>query len=255
MSDPEQASDTEFLISSEQGPKFKKLPTLGAAITQIVLCIGQIVLVFTLPSLYDRHSNVAHTFGSFSILIYSHGAHWAAFLIIDQFLHYHHHKSRLQGYLEFYARTKNIRRAPFYILSVGNAVLMTVVMILHDLCDRNYTCTHTFTKVDYLRGLITLESLVVICLVVSYIFILSDHHKKQLPPDVMREDFTSSIMQNTSQEDVIGCLEPDQVMEVLERQAEMIRYLHEHTENLGRKILVLNTQLRREQPRDYGACS
>jgi len=45
------------------------------------------------------------------------------------------------------------------------------------------------------------------------------------------------------------------MMEVLERQAEMIRYLHEHTENLGRKILVLNTQLRREQPRDYGACS
>jgi len=247
MSVPVQISDTEDLISSEQSPRFKKVPTLGAAITQIVLCIGQIVLVFTLPSLYDRHSNGAHSFGSFSLLIYTHGAHWAAFLIIDQFLHYHHHKSRLQGYLEFYVRTKNIRRAPFYILSVGNAVLMIVVMILHDLCDSNNSCTHTFTKVDYLRGLITLESLVVICLVVSYILILTDHHNKQLPPDVMREDLTSSIMQNTSQDDVIGCLEPDQMMEVLERQAEMIRYLHEHTENLGRKILVLTSQLSQKE--------
>merc|ERR1712179_92971 len=174
---------------------------------------------------------------------------------IDQFLHHGHHKSRLQGYLEFYVRTKNIRRAPFYILSVGNAVLMIVVMILHDLCDSNNSCTHTFTKVDYLRGLVTLESLVVICLVVSYILILTDHHNKQLPPDVMREDLTSSIMQNASQEDVIGCLEPDQMMEVLERQAEMIRYLHEHTENLGRKILVLTSQLsQKENSIDLDKC-
>ena len=117
---------------------------------------------------------------------FTYSAHWAAFLIIDQFLHHHHHKSRLQvstsifpflgfnfsgiipleyaiprfiqllvhpkGYLDFYIRTKNIRRAPFYILSVGNAVLMIVVMILHDLCDSGKGCSHTFTKVDYLRS-------------------------------------------------------------------------------------------------------
>merc|ERR1712025_907546 len=243
MSVPVQISDTEDLISSEQSPRFKKVPTLGAAITQIVLCIGQIVLVFTLPSLYDRHSNGAHSFGSFSLLIYTHGAHWAAFLIIDQFLHYHHHKSRLQGYLEFYVRTKNIRRAPFYILSVGNAVLMIVVMILHDLCDSNNSCTHTFTKVDYLRGLITLESLVVICLVVSYIIILVEFNKRQLPPDVLREDINNTVMLSESNGEVVGCVSPDQMVDVLERQAEMIRYLHEHTQHLGRKILLLTTQL------------
>merc|ERR1712025_903527 len=166
-------------------------------------------------------------FGSFSLLIYTHGAHWAAFLIIDQYLHHHHHKSRLQGYLEFYVKTKNVRRAPFYILSIGNAVLMIVVMVLHDLCDSSRECSRTFTKVDYLRGLITLESLVVICLVVSYILLLADHHKKQLPPDVLREDLTDSVMLNSSNGEVIGCVGPDQMVEVLERQAEMIRYLHE----------------------------
>ena len=91
-------------------------------------------------------------------------------------------------------RTKNLRRAPFYILSVGNALLMMAVVILNDFCDSSYSCLHTFTKVsriftacvcvsilestiltavmficqvDYLRGLITLESLVVLCLVIS----------------------------------------------------------------------------------------
>ena len=38
------------------------------------------------------------------------------------------------------------------ILQVGNAVLMIVVMILHDLCDGGKGCSHTFTKVDYLRS-------------------------------------------------------------------------------------------------------
>ena len=53
-----------------------------------------------------------------------------------------------QGYLDFYIKTKNVRRAPFYILSIGNAVLMIVVMILHDLCDSSRECRHTFTKVN-----------------------------------------------------------------------------------------------------------
>merc|ERR1719430_29715 len=206
------------------------------------------VLVFLLPSLYD-HGNSSRTFGSFSLLIYAHSAHWAAFLIIDQFLHHHHHKSRLQGYLDFYVKTKNIRRAPFYILSVGNAVLMIVVMILHDLCDNNQHCSRTFTKVDYLRGLITLESMVVVCLVVSYIYILADHNKRELPPDVLREEFTSSIIvPNRNQGGgMVGYQNQDMVMEVMERQAEMIRYLNEHTDSLCRKIQVLTTQLTQKE--------
>ena len=162
-----------------------------------------------------------------------------------------------KGYLDFYIRTKNIRRAPFYILSVGNAVLMIVVMILHDLCDSGKGCSHTFTKVDYLRGLITLESMVVVCLVVSYIYILSEHNKKALLPDVLREEFTSAVLPNVPRNDIVGSQGPDQLSEVMERQAEMIRldivanilallvtlnlcrYLHEHTESLCRKIQVL----------------
>jgi len=239
--------DEEELITVDRSPRFKKVPTLGAAITQIMLCVSQIILVFLLPSLYDKHDTSDRRFGSFSLLIYTHGAHWAAFLIIDQFLHHHHHKSRLQGYLEFYVKTKNIRRAPFYILSIGNAVLMIVVMILHDICNRSSDCSHNFSKVDYLRGLITLESMIVICLVVSYIIILRDFHQRQLPPDVLREEVTNSVMLSNTNGEVIGCVEPNQMAEVLERQAEMIRYLHEHSENLGRKILMLTSQLSQKE--------
>ena len=96
----------------------------------------------------------------------------------------------LQGYLDFYVKTKNLRRAPFYILSVGNAVLMMVTVILNDFCDTSFDCLHSLTKVklfilylppsrimsgfqvDYLRGLLTLESLVVLCLVRCFLDII-----------------------------------------------------------------------------------
>jgi len=237
-----QISDEADLISDTQEPKFKKIPTIPAAIVQLVLCLGQIVLVFVLPVLCDKKDTQC-ALNSFSLLIYTHGGHWAFFLVIDQYLHHHHHKSRLNGYLEFYLKTKNMRRAPFYILSAGNAVLMIVIMILHDYCDNQPHCKSTLTKVDYLRGLITLESLVIMCLVAHYMICVIDFHKQQLPPDVLREDITSSIMLTSSNAETIGCLEQDQMQEVLERQADMIRYLHEHTENLGRKILVLTNQL------------
>ena len=66
-------TDEEDLIGPETSPRFRRLPTLGAAITQILLCVAQIVLVFLLPSLYDKHQD--RKLGSFSLLIYSHGAH------------------------------------------------------------------------------------------------------------------------------------------------------------------------------------
>ena len=66
-----------------------------------------------------------------------------------------------QGYLDFYVRTKNLRRAPFYILSVGNALLMMAVVILNDFCDSSYSCLHTFTKVLPTPWLRTLHILIV----------------------------------------------------------------------------------------------
>jgi len=238
------ADDEELLV--ENGKKFQRMSTLPAAVLQIILCMAQIVLVFILPELCDKKGKECAV-TSFSILIYTHGAHWAGILLVDQILHYHHHKSRLNGYLDFYIKTKNIRRSPFYLVSAGNAILMIVVIILHDLCDTSANnCIHTFTKVDYLRGLISLESMIVICIAVSYIVILREFNTKQLPPDVLRDDFTSSIMMNQATESV-GCQEQELILQVMEKQAETIRYLREHTETLGRKILVLTSQLAQKE--------
>ena len=64
-------------------------------------------------------------------------------------------------------------------------------------------------QIDYLRGLITMESMVIICLVVSYILLLSDFHKKQLPPDMLREDITNSAMLNSTNGEAIRSMNQD----------------------------------------------
>jgi len=235
--------DEVVLVQNER--RFQRLSSIPAAGLSILLCFVQIILVFILPELCDKKGKEC-VLNSFSILIYTHGAHWAGILIIDQIYHFAHHKSRLNGYLEFYTKTKNIRRAPFYLVSAGNFVLMLVVIILHDLCDDNKACSHSFTKVDYLRGLITLESLVVLCCSVSYILLVREFNSKQLPPDVMRDDFASSMTMNEDMGSV-GCQDQELILEVMERQAEMIRYLKQHSETLGSKILVLTSQLAQKE--------
>ncbi len=64
------------------------------------------------------------------------------------FIKYNFWKSRCRGYIEFYLDTKNLRRTPFYMVSIGNAVLLLTVTALHDYCDHETNnCPDKFTKV------------------------------------------------------------------------------------------------------------
>ena len=125
----------------------------------------------------------------FSLLIYSHAAYWLLHLIIDPYLKRQHKSNRMQGYLLFYLDTKNIRRAPFYAVSVGqstrhqyraschinsdfisksyvvgNFLLLVVNVILTDFClayPGSCNTSARFNKVDWLRGLITVEAMAI----------------------------------------------------------------------------------------------
>ena len=121
--------------------------------------------------------------GSFSLLIYSHSLYWVAHLFLDPYLKKKHKDSRLAGYLDFYLNTKNIRRAPFYLVSVGNFMLLAATTVLHDYCDKNGNCTNRFMQVDWLRGLITVECMTIMCLFAYYIIKMREFNKLRMPPD------------------------------------------------------------------------
>ena len=73
----------------------------------------------------------------------------------------------MQGYLLFYLDTKNIRRAPFYAVSIGNFVLLLVDVILNDYCYAY-------------RSLITNATFHSVCLFVPYITHLKTTHNSPI---------------------------------------------------------------------------
>lgn len=271
------AGQLDLAIVDGVVPTFENLPTIPAAAIGICTNLIMIILVFLLPILCENEHHHGGVYrpsrltkkddGSedwtdlcplqpFSILVYSHAGHWVVHLVIDQFLKQKHKVSRLKGYIEFYLETKNKRRTPFYLISIGNAVLLITVTALNDYCDDNH-CKDKFTKVDYLRGLMTLESLVIICLWAKYIIDVKEFHRQKQPPDVLRMDVLRKLRVSNGKDEVddeetnppietddLFGVQPardddDARKEVLEKQAELIRYLYSHIETLNKKISEL----------------
>jgi len=60
-------------------------------------------------------------------------------------------------------------------------------------------------------------------------------------PDVIHDNY-SGPESTTASVSVVGFRDGEDLDELLERQADMIRYLQQHNANLGRRILELQAQ-------------
>merc|ERR1719189_3008645 len=194
---------------SEQYTGFQKITTIPAATLSIIAGFIMIASVFAIPALCEKRPEPhKDTLGSnpfiqchidsFSLLIYVHSFYWAAHLCLDPYLKKKHKENRIAGYLDFYLKTKNIRRAPFYLVSVGNFMLLIVTTILHDYCGGfALICREDrFMKVDWLRGLITVECMTIMSLFSYYIIKMREFNRMQMPPDVLRDTYMRALRDN-----------------------------------------------------------
>ena len=82
-------------------------------------------LQFILPNkkLMGKNFEVSLSLGGtdppFSFFILLHVGLWVVIFICDRVLQYQHHQSQAKGYLEFFRETKELRRIPHAILSLG----------------------------------------------------------------------------------------------------------------------------------------
>jgi len=131
----------------------------------------------------------------FSLLIYCHAVYWLVHLFVDPYLKTAHKHNRIQGYLLFYMDTKNIRRAPFYAVSLGNCALLLADVVLNDFCHAYPgSCVHgRFSRVDWLRGLITVEAMAIMCLFGFYIRKVQIFNRGKFKPDVMRPEIMHGL--------------------------------------------------------------
>lgn len=66
----------------------------------------------------------------FSFLVVVHVGLWVIIFVSDRVLQHLHHQSQAKGYLEFFRETKELRRIPYAILSIGTAVCVTTNFLM-----------------------------------------------------------------------------------------------------------------------------
>ncbi|PSN35193.1 hypothetical protein C0J52_22964 [Blattella germanica] len=119
---------------------------------------------------------------------------------------------------------------PFYIVSFWNTVLLILSTIFHHLYDDfKQQCLATGMKpVYHLCIVIGVEVLILIVVMATYIYKVVVFNRSKPPPDVLREEW----------------IEPgDYVYDLLEKQADLIRYLLDRNSKLSRNIMRITTQL------------
>jgi len=174
--------------------------TICTAATLMVLNVVMLCMVFLLPVICNRKGKTPEQvcyLEPFSWMLYAHTIYWAFHLIGDQLLRREHKEHRLKGYIEFYIKTRNLRRTPFYIVSFGNAVLLVTAVALEDYCDNNsedHSCDYKETKVETLRGLITIQCMTIMFMWGKYLMDVRTFNQKKYVPDLWRPDFVNRVI-------------------------------------------------------------
>lgn len=229
---------TTISLVVNNDPKSRKINTTVIIILEILLLIIVWVSCFVVPVLC---SNKDCHHSEFSIVLYILGGVWYLQLIADRFYRNEHYRSRLSGYLNFYRRTRNIRRLPLIIASMGTSCLLIVSQILNNVCPDKNSCG-PLQNVAYLQIIISILSAVQILILVVYLVRTMAFNRSGASPDVTQSELMTSFHQTNSIPSDIGFKDDNRLDEVLEKQADMIRYLRHHYELLNRKALALSQE-------------
>lgn len=236
--------DSGAILSSEESSHdhFQPIPVAWAIVAQLFLLIIFEVLAFVLPVV--KTGSAASTL---SILVYCHVILWLLLFGLDRYLERQHRKFRRKGYLEFYHKTTYLRKAAPLIFAIGNTILLVVIMLIQEYCvTTSSECPREakLKRYNYVQIIGTIEVVIAAPLLLLYLAKTMKFNRRQASPDVEQDDLTASYMQGQVPCTDIGFRDVDRLDEVLEKQADLIRYLKQHNANLGKKIVKLTADLK-----------
>uniref|UniRef100_A0A1B6ELE6 Transmembrane protein 192 n=1 Tax=Cuerna arida TaxID=1464854 RepID=A0A1B6ELE6_9HEMI len=176
------------------------------------------------------------------LLLYSHACLWFLVLFLDHVLKWHHNKLRLEGYLSAYEQMTKYGSLPFYVVSLGITVMLVIITIYHQVhIVLEPVCTLAWhSPLMVALGTTSLECVLLSYILILYLVKVHKFNAVRAPPDVNSFDTWDAF---TSQE--VGYRERgEDVQELLQKQADSIRYYKDAIEVLQRKVMGLTAQLR-----------
>ncbi|EDO40919.1 predicted protein, partial [Nematostella vectensis] len=182
----------------------------------------------------------------FDFLILIHVALWLVIFLADRYLQHAHHISQGLGYLKLFRETKEIRRMPYNVLCLGNAVLL----VLTALFANDNKIKPVIKMVQVLQIVFMLELVIMLPGIIWYLVKVIKFNKSKPSPDAEDTDFlngftATGLSQTTSE---TGFRDGEYLDEILEKQADMIRYLQQHNANLGRRLMKVMQQQAQTSP-------
>lgn len=168
---------------------------------------------------------------------------WAIVGVFDRVIQWRHQALRRKGYLKFYRKMRNIRRLPFIFVSLINAVILLFISLLYifSVREEQEIFKKRLHSVDFLYIIVGLELILTLPCLIYYIVRATQFNCAQQAPDVIQDTYSGSTSP-TNSVTAVGFRDGEDLDELLERQADMIRYLQQHNANLGRRILELQSQ-------------
>lgn len=248
------ASDVHLVRDSE--PVSKPIRTEFVAVIQMILITLFLLDIFIfpyalVPVLYnddDKRPNRR----SLSIIIYSQVTMYLLLVLMERYLHFRHRESLRLGYLEFYRDTQAIKRIPCYTFSAGNAVILFGVMMTVDFnwvdIARGGESKYDAIPLIFLQIVGTVESVVAWAVSLHYARKVFKFNKRREQPDVEQEEAVAAAMHPNTHIPDVGFRDTNYVDNLLEKQADLIHYLKQHTVYLNNLIVRLKNGTAHSQP-------
>lgn len=235
--DVDDVSLLSSLLNADEEPHFKTIPVTGTIIVEIFLTLGLFISVFVIPQV--------HPADTCFVLTCLHVGVWGLTLLASSYLHHRHCLLKRFGYLEFHRKTQYLQKVPLVVTSCGNAIFLIFNILLQRYCPDFTTCpvgSHMHCYY-YIQLFICLETLILLPCLAKYAVLVIQFNQTKAGPDVNHDELLVNYMQSHAPVNEIGFRDEDYVEEILEKQADMIRYLKQHNVYLSRKILKLTEQL------------
>lgn len=246
--------DEEYLqpvLTAQEQDNFYKLDTVPIAAVPLVLGVALEISGIIFVSLWPEAQSKCDTY---FIFLYLHCVYWLVIMLADYVLKSKHYNLRISGYLDFYQSTYQHIRTPLFIASLWNTAYLLLAVILHHTHKLDYEkyckSSEWLTPINYILLLTTLELTIIVPVYVNYIKRVLRFNRLRPPPDVTREEWLTSFTQDSySGHGEVGYHQRgSNLTELLEKQADLIRYLRDHNVKLSHRMMLLASQHRAPEP-------
>ncbi|KAF4523926.1 hypothetical protein B566_EDAN012278 [Ephemera danica] len=204
--DEDEIRTLQPMLGDESTIEFHPIRTIPVVLFQLTVTVAfgttAIAIGFVWPSERERCE-------PFYLLLYMQACFYAITMAVHLYIRSCHHPIRVDGYLDFYLDIMFLYRLPAHITCLCCVLLMVVATVIHQTYrELEGACqqprAHVFTPVTYLGVIVLAQTLIIAPCLVSYIVRVGRFNRVQPPPDVEREEWLASLLEETYRRPEIG---------------------------------------------------